>query len=69
MRKRVVVCTAACFWECSPPFDHVQSSHVSPRVLAAGLVSAAGWALYAEQALAAKQVPCTPIEACCLVHC
>ncbi len=47
----------------------VLSSHDSSRVLATGLVSSAGWVLAAKQALAAKQIPCTPIEACRLVRC
>ena len=50
------------------PSGHVRSSYTSSWLFAAGLVSAVGWALATKQALAAKQIPCTPIEARCLVH-
>ncbi len=46
----------------------IPSSHASPWVLETGLVSAAGWALAAEQALVAQQVSCTPVETSHLVH-
>ncbi len=42
---------------------NVPSSHAFPWVLVTWLISAAGLALAAEQALVAQQVSCTPVGA------